>query len=169
MVLSKFRKQFFNFNFFWGHFVTKTSLFFLNQFKIQIQNYIHEAKQCDQALGHTSTLWSGTRTHLYTVIRHPDTPLHCGQAPGHTSTLWSGGIRNQAIGHKRAGAWYVRLCVAFFQTLRKRGVWLLKATKKTTLSKTITSMLCWCWDTACSMFWPAPYFWLQHHYWHSKF
>jgi hypothetical protein len=28
MGLSKFRKQFFNFNFFWGHFVTKTSLLF---------------------------------------------------------------------------------------------------------------------------------------------
>jgi hypothetical protein len=25
---SKFKKQFFNFNFFWGHFVTKTSLLF---------------------------------------------------------------------------------------------------------------------------------------------
>jgi hypothetical protein len=34
MGLSKFRKQFFNFNFFCGHFVTKTSLLFLNQFKI---------------------------------------------------------------------------------------------------------------------------------------
>jgi hypothetical protein len=34
MGLSKFGKQFFNFNFFWGHFVTKTSLLFLNQFKI---------------------------------------------------------------------------------------------------------------------------------------
>ncbi len=34
MGLSKFRKQFFNFNFFGGHFVTKTSLLFLNQFKI---------------------------------------------------------------------------------------------------------------------------------------
>ncbi len=32
--LSKFRKQFFNFNFFWGLFVTKTSLLFWNQFKI---------------------------------------------------------------------------------------------------------------------------------------
>jgi hypothetical protein len=28
MGLSKFRKQFFNFNFFGGHFVTKTSLLF---------------------------------------------------------------------------------------------------------------------------------------------
>jgi hypothetical protein len=28
MGLSKFRKQFINFNFFWVHFVTKTSLFF---------------------------------------------------------------------------------------------------------------------------------------------
>jgi hypothetical protein len=28
MRLSKFRKQFFNFNFFWGHFVTKTNLIF---------------------------------------------------------------------------------------------------------------------------------------------
>ncbi len=28
MGLGKFRKQFFNFNFFWGHFVTKTSLLF---------------------------------------------------------------------------------------------------------------------------------------------
>jgi hypothetical protein len=28
VVLSKIRKQFFNFNFFWGHFVTKTSLLF---------------------------------------------------------------------------------------------------------------------------------------------
>jgi hypothetical protein len=28
MGLSKFRKQFFNFNFFWGHFVTKTSSLF---------------------------------------------------------------------------------------------------------------------------------------------
>ncbi len=34
MGLSKFRKQFFNFNFFGGHFVTKTSLLFLNPFKI---------------------------------------------------------------------------------------------------------------------------------------
>jgi hypothetical protein len=34
MGLSKFRKQFFNFNFFWGRFVTKTSFLFLNQFKI---------------------------------------------------------------------------------------------------------------------------------------
>ncbi len=34
MGLSKFRKQFINFNFFWVHFVTKTSLFFWNQFKI---------------------------------------------------------------------------------------------------------------------------------------
>jgi hypothetical protein len=34
MGLSKFRKQFFNFNFFWVHFATKTSLLFLNQFKI---------------------------------------------------------------------------------------------------------------------------------------
>ncbi len=34
MGLSKFRKQFFNFNFFGGHFVTKTSLLFWNQFKI---------------------------------------------------------------------------------------------------------------------------------------
>ncbi len=32
--LGKFRKQFFNFNFFWGHFVTTISLPFLNQFKI---------------------------------------------------------------------------------------------------------------------------------------
>ncbi len=31
---SKFRKQFFNYNFFGGHFATKTSLLFLNQFKI---------------------------------------------------------------------------------------------------------------------------------------
>jgi hypothetical protein len=28
MGLGKFRKQFFNFYFFWGHFVTKTSLHF---------------------------------------------------------------------------------------------------------------------------------------------
>jgi hypothetical protein len=34
MGLSKFRKQFFNFNFFWGHFVTKKSLLFCNQHKI---------------------------------------------------------------------------------------------------------------------------------------
>ncbi len=34
MRLSKFRKQFFNFNFAGGHFVTKRSLLFLNQFKI---------------------------------------------------------------------------------------------------------------------------------------
>ncbi len=35
MGLSKFRKQFFNFTFYGGHFVTKTSLPFWNQFKIQ--------------------------------------------------------------------------------------------------------------------------------------
>ncbi len=34
MGLSKFRKQFFNFNFFCGYFVTMTSLLFLNQHKI---------------------------------------------------------------------------------------------------------------------------------------
>ncbi len=34
MGLSKIRKQFFNFNFFWGHSVTKTSLLFWNQHKI---------------------------------------------------------------------------------------------------------------------------------------
>ncbi len=34
MGLGKFRKQFFNFNFFGGYFVTKTSLLFLNQFRI---------------------------------------------------------------------------------------------------------------------------------------
>jgi hypothetical protein len=34
MELSKFRKQFFNFNFFGGHFVTKTNLLFWKQFKI---------------------------------------------------------------------------------------------------------------------------------------
>ncbi len=34
MGLSKFRKQFFNFNFFGGPFVTKTSLLFWNQYKI---------------------------------------------------------------------------------------------------------------------------------------
>jgi hypothetical protein len=34
MGLSKFRKQFFNFNFLGGYFVTKTSLLFWNQFKI---------------------------------------------------------------------------------------------------------------------------------------
>jgi hypothetical protein len=34
MGLSKFRKQFFNFNFFGGHFVTKKSLLLWNQFKI---------------------------------------------------------------------------------------------------------------------------------------
>jgi hypothetical protein len=34
MGLSKIRKQFLNFNFFGGHFVTKTSLLFLNQHKI---------------------------------------------------------------------------------------------------------------------------------------
>ncbi len=34
MGLRKFRKQFFNFNFFGGHFVTKTSLLFWNHFKI---------------------------------------------------------------------------------------------------------------------------------------
>jgi hypothetical protein len=34
MGLSKFRKQFFYFNFFGGHFVTKTSFLFCNQFKI---------------------------------------------------------------------------------------------------------------------------------------
>jgi hypothetical protein len=28
MELDNFRKQFFNFNYFWGHFVTKTSLLF---------------------------------------------------------------------------------------------------------------------------------------------
>jgi hypothetical protein len=34
MGLSKSRKQFFNFNFFGGHFVTNVSLHFLNQHKI---------------------------------------------------------------------------------------------------------------------------------------
>ncbi len=56
MGLSKFRKQFFNFNFFWGHFVTKTSLLFLNQFKIldlaeiswnRIVKKILELKTCE--------------------------------------------------------------------------------------------------------------------------
>jgi hypothetical protein len=36
MGLSKIRKQFFNFNWFRGHFVTKTSLLFLNQHKFSI-------------------------------------------------------------------------------------------------------------------------------------
>ncbi len=36
MGLSKFRKQFFNFNFFWGHFVTKTSLLFEISLKFSI-------------------------------------------------------------------------------------------------------------------------------------
>jgi hypothetical protein len=34
MGLGKIRKQFFNYNFFGGHFVTKTSLLFWNQHKI---------------------------------------------------------------------------------------------------------------------------------------
>jgi hypothetical protein len=34
MGLSKIRKQFFNFNFFWEHSVIKTSLLFGNQLKI---------------------------------------------------------------------------------------------------------------------------------------
>ncbi len=34
MGLGKIRKRFFNFNFFEGHFVTETSLLFLNQHKI---------------------------------------------------------------------------------------------------------------------------------------